>query len=222
VDVCVSPEDATVVDALANGVNVTVSYTYIDGESNMWGLVENADNKEKTGWVLMSYMRVIYDDSALGKVNNILIEESVGVLEDKYLGSTIIFWDFPGVNDVLQTNLAADGELPQYSKICVDEAGYKWGYIADFGGVKEKWVCLDNPCASLAELYPEGAPDRGVESIPKEKGESNVALEDTSVVQEEQGEVETQNSKTPIFLIGGVIASVAIVAGGLLVWFKKR
>lgn len=224
VEVYVSPEDATVVDSLPNGTDVAVPFTYIDSEGNMWGLVENAEDAEKTGWVKMIYMRLIQKSLPLEREFMSLVEEKSGVLDDEYLGSTIIFWNYPSVGDLLHAALEENGELPQYSKVFVDELGYTWGYVDSFGGVTDKWICLDNPTASVAELYPEGAPDRGVDAIPKDKGDLSVATtgseEPVQATLEET--VPAEKSNTGVFIVCGVIAAAVAVTGGLLVWFKKR
>lgn len=249
VKVYVSPENATVVDTLENGVNVYVSFTYVDEDGIEWGVIENYSDESKTGWVAMDYMDVVYDYISFNEEYGADIVAESGALAAEYAGQTVKFWSYPSAlvpMDVLMPDEA--GDLPQYSKTFVDEKGLKWGYVGYFYGMKNCWICLDNPVGGLLDLYPNDMPLRDVETVKKdyvddmetiapEKGpeekpeiapEPEESYEDIRVEDEAQDESEAEEEIVPkgndklVFIVCGLVAAVVAVTGGLLVWLKKK
>lgn len=247
VKVYVSPENATVVDTLKNGVSVYVSFTYVDEDGIEWGVIENYSDESKTGWVAMDYMDVVYDYISFNEEYGADIVAESGALAAEYAGQTVKFWSYPSAlvpMDVLMPDEA--GDLPHYSKTFVDEKGLKWGYVGYFYGMKNCWICLDNPVGTLGELYPNGIPVRGARLEKKEyiedgkNGTTDLELEeifdlenaeleiDIRVEDDAQDESEVEEEIVPkgndklVFIVCGLVAAVAAVTGGLLVWLKKK
>lgn len=247
VKVYVSPENATVVDTLKNGVSVYVSFTYVDEDGIEWGVIENYSDESKTGWVAMDYMDVVYDYISFNEEYGADIVAESGALAAEYAGQTVKFWSYPSAlvpMDVLMPDEA--GDLPQYSKTFVDEKGLKWGYVGYFYGMKNCWICLDNPVGTLGELYPNGIPVRGVQLEEKEyiedgkNGTTDLELEeifdlenaeldidirvedDAQSESDEEAEIVPKGNDKLVFIVCGLVAAVAVVTGGLLVWLKKK
>lgn len=248
VKVYVSPENATVVDTLENGVSVYVSFTYVDEDGIEWGVIENYSDESKTGWVAMDYMKVIYDYISFAQEYAANIVEETGILPAEYSGQTVKFWEYPSAwipSDVIMPEEADD--LPRYSKTFVDETGLKWGYVGYFYGMKNMWICLDNPVGTLEELYPVSIPARDMEIVYKEYvddietgtekpqigSEENQIYEDIRVEDEAQDEADVQDTEAEaeivpkgndklVFIVCGLVAAVAAITGGLLVWLKKK
>lgn len=253
VKVYVSPENATVVDIMENGTKVYISFTYVDDDGIEWGVVENYSDESKTGWVPMDYMEVVYDYISFSQEYAASIVEENGVLPEEYAGQTVKFWAYPSAwipTDVTMPAEAAD--LPQYGKTFVDEKGLKWGYIGYFYGMKNMWVCLDNPVGTLGELYPMGIPARDIEFVSKEyvdgvetgtekpgvhkemDSEEDQIYEDIRVEDGEQAasdeqvsdvvqkEIVPKEDNKLVYIVGGLVAAVVAVTGGLLVWLKKK
>lgn len=248
-----SPENATIVDTLDNGASVYVSFTYTDEDGIEWGVIENFDDENKTGWVAMDYMDVVYDYISFNEEYNANIVEESGTLAAEYAGQTVKFWSYPSAlipTDVVMPDEA--GDLPEYSKTFVDEKGLKWGYVGYFYGMKNKWVCLDNPVGTLLDLYPEDMPMRGAEFVQKDyvddveavapekrpgekpeiAPEPEDSYEDIRVEEDttdesgtqadEEAEIVPKGNDKLVYIVCGLVAAVAAVTGGLLVWLKKK
>lgn len=245
VKVYVSPENATVVDTMENGTKVYISFTYVDDDGIEWGVVENYSDESKTGWVPMDYMEVVYDYISFSQEYAASIVNENGVLPEKYAGQTVKVWAYPSAwvpRDIVIS--AEEKNLPQYSQTFVDETGLKWGFIGYYYGMKNMWICLDNPVGTLGELYPGSIPTRDVELVGKvyadgteiepgikpqigsvEEGEQAATGEQASdVVQEEsaQEEIVPKEDNSLVYIVGGLVAAVVAVTGGLLVCLKKK
>ncbi len=242
VDVYVSPENATIVDTLESGKKVTISFVYTAPDGIQWGVVENFQDETKTGWVPMDYMDVIYDNISFTEEFGENIVEESGMLPEECVGKTIQAWPYPSAFEASELTMPDTVDaMPQYSETFVDEKGLKWGYIGYFQGMRDFWVCLDNPTGTLEELYPTGMPVRGLEYIEKsyydtddtenkpavkpqvqpegEAAEEDAAsdeIADAPVVEEETEEADTQmTAEEPIEIKPKQDKTMVVVVSGL-------
>ncbi len=233
VKVYVSPENATVVDVLENGKSVCVLFTYKDEDGVEWGVVENFDDQSKTGWLAMDYMNVVYDYISFKQEYGSEFVQETGMLDAEYKGKTVKFWSYPGADGTgYEIKIdAADDYLPEYNQVFVDEEGHKWGYIGYYFGLKNTWVCLDNASATAEELYPNGLPARGTETTEfrteddvtderKQEAEDDETEEEAE--EEAEAEIVPKGNEKLVLIVSGLVAGVAALTGGLLVWLKKK
>ena len=140
-----------------NGEVLWVGYTY----GGDWALVERwEDNKDFSGWVLMSDLTLIYDYLCFEEEYGDRITDYTGEFADYNGDAEVInFYEYPGAAEVDQSfevsnnwggdilgNLTGNGENRSYiSKIFVDEDGLTWGFITYMYGYRNAWFCLDEP-----------------------------------------------------------------------------
>ena len=181
-------------------------------------------------------MTVVYDYISFKQEYGAEFVQESGMLDEEYRGQKVRFWSYPGAkNGGYEMEIFADDEwLPEYNQVFIDEEGHKWGYIGYYYGIKNKWVCLDNATASAEELYPNGIPERGTETtepgteediVPEEEKDTEddrKSARDDEDEEEEEEEIVPKGNNKLALIVSGLVAGVAAVTGGLLVWLKKK
>ena len=167
-----SPESSAVVERVKNGDELWISYTYEDKNGISWGYCENYE-EDWAGWVPMDYLLLKYDYICFQEEfgDRITTPEEYGVLS---VEGEVYLWNYPGSEDsVIYT---VDGEYPpEYEEIFTDDAGRNWGYIGYHIGIRNVWVCLDDPTADYRTLYAENAPQQVTHPV-KEQGAEPIEI----------------------------------------------
>lgn len=155
-----SPESAAVVERVKNGEVLWIGYIYEDADGYSWGLCEYYSEEEQwVGWIPMDYLLLKYDSQCFREEFAHRITEVSGQMEAPTDGR-IHFWDYPG-SDLLWAHMAVEPDyLPEYQAVFTDDAGRKWGYVGYHMGIRNVWVCLDNPTADYRTLYAEAEPQQ--------------------------------------------------------------
>jgi hypothetical protein len=118
----------------------------------------------------------------------------------------VYLWNYPGSEDsVIYT---VDGEYPpEYEEIFTDDAGRNWGYIGYDRGIRNVWVCLDDPTADYRTLYAEAEPQQVTHPV-------------------KDPAAAAPDIKPQGFSLGGILAAVCVVtilsAGFLWTTRKKK
>ena len=224
-----SPKNPTVVATWENGFTAYISFTYTDAEGNVWGVYDDSQ-AGISGWMPMAYMTVVYDFISFQEEFGDRITEESGTIPAMYAGQTIRFWKYPGAEDFFEMSMPEEADsMPQYSKMFVDDKGNQWGYVGYFRGTKSRWVCLANATGDLNALYPEGAPQVGVQ-----KNDDQASAEEETIVptedaaQESDGKdtsserIEPEKDNSFIGLVIGLVVAVTGATGGALAWLKKK
>lgn len=125
----------TVSKALQNGTGFYCQWTYTDRDGNVWGFSEAYD-----AWVPLGYTLVQYDFIAFAEDHRNAITYNREQLAIE--GESACLYPYPGgpnpfVMDGLQ------GTVP--SQCYTDEQGRRWGFISYIYGLRNYWVCLDDP-----------------------------------------------------------------------------
>lgn len=207
-----SPESAKVVDTWENGYQAYISYTYKDGSGILWGIYEKGSGQ--TGWVPMEYMKVVYDHISFQEDYGSEIMEQRGVLEEKYKGEAIQIWEYPGAKEPVTEPVNMQG-LPEYSSVYTDEKGYRWGYVGYYYGLRNIWICIDQPTADYEQLYPDGGPQIVAQAE---------AAETDGLNSEKQGtdRIVPQPDHGTAILATALVALVVLATAGLLVVLRKK
>lgn len=201
-----SPESPQVVTQIDNGTQIYISYTYQAPDGIVWGIYEDfvgGITRWITGWIPMDYMALVYDSISFAEEFDADIVAQDGGLDDAYLGQEIYLWKYPGSTE--QHLMPSEDYLPSYSSVFVDEEGRSWGNVGYYFGMKNTWVCIDQPTADFDTLYPEGAPQRGTEQAGS-----------TERI------VPGQNNAATILTVVLVLAVVLITAGLLVILRRRR
>lgn len=210
-----SPESPQIITRLDNGSQTHISYTYQSADGILWGIFENAD---QTGWLPMDYMNVVYDSISFAKDYADEIADENGVLDTLYQNKDIYLWKYPGseVYDMIQ----ADSSLPSYDSVYLDEQDRRWGNVSYYFGMRNVWICIDNPTADFDTLYPSGAPARGSAQIntndPGEAQSMQPPSETTKRI------VPKQNTAVVMLTVTLVLAVMLATAGLLLILKRKK
>ena len=197
-----SPESSAVVERVKNGDELWISYIYEDENGISWGYCENYE-ENWTGWVPMEYLLLKYDDICFQEEfgDRITTPDEYGVLSAE---GEVYLWNYPGSEDsVIYT---VDGEYPpEYEEIFTDDAGRNWGYIGYHIGIRNVWVCLDDPTADYRTLYAENAPQQVTHPVRQAPAEP----------------VEIKPAGPGMGTILSVVCVLAILSGGFL-WITRK
>ena len=203
-----SPESSRVIDTWENGFEVWISFVYEDEDGVAWGIYD----RDKTGWMPMDYMELVYDSISFMEEYDEQITASQGSLDKEYLDKEVNFWKYPGSEEFYAEEIDSNFN---YNAVYVDGAGHTWGYTGYYYGRRNIWVCIDNPAADYAELYPDG--------VPGGKPGENTENAQTP----EQGDMGTQRivpkvNRGMVLLAVGGVALVVLVTARLLLVMKKK
>lgn len=230
-----SPTSHEKVDVWEKGKSVYISFVYEDEKGVEWGIYDNGDETQ-SGWIRMEDMALKYDSLAFREeYAEKIMEEAVTVGSGEEM--TIGFWTYPGAKGKNDVKIGEEG-LTLYETF-TDEAGHKWAYVGYYRAMKNYWVCVDAPSAEFEELYPDGAPARGVIL----EGTDTVVVDGTQSVADSGqaavgGEIEKtgteqsadgteaipqseQTAENQVPFVGTIVAGVVAVTGILLAVLKK-
>lgn len=199
-----SPVSARKVATWENGYKVYIGFSYEDEKGTLWGVWEDGD---KSGWMPMEYMDVVYDNISFAQEYAAEIREQDGTLDERYLDKEIFFWSYPASPG--RSSMKITDNLPEYHRTYTDSQGHIWGNVGYYYGHKNFWMCLDMPDAEPDALYPDTAPEIGA-SQPEEKDF------DGERIAPEGG----QSNK--VALVAGLVLAVVLLTAGMLLVLKKR
>ena len=137
----VSPEVPEPVAVWENGYTAHISFTYEDRDGILWGISDDSDGR--VGWVPMDYVEVVYDSIAFREEHAAELVEQAGELEGVDYGEAFYFWEYPG-SSVFHDMTMGDYP-PSYYCVYTDERGHSWGCVGYYFGIRDVWVCLDEP-----------------------------------------------------------------------------
>ena len=204
-----SPVSAKVLWTISNGSAIAVSYSYTDADGTVWALCEDYDN-DRRGWAPMDYLNVIYDNVSFWEEYGETFLDEEGQLDSKFAGETIWFWRYPGSPDGIDHVIGEYEEyFPTYDSIYVDEDGRSWAYIMYYFGVRQVWICLDDPTADYDTLFPDGAPLVAT-TVPADEPRPDVTI------------VPKESTSAKIFTAVAVVLLVVVTAVMLTKMKKKE
>lgn len=152
-----NPENAAVVEKLDNGTEVWISYIYTGKDGIAWGFCEHYGEDHWTGWMPMDYLLLKYDSIAFQEEFAARIIDASGEVPT-YGENRVHFWGYPGSDTLWAAMVIDECYQPQYMQTFTDDAGRKWGYVNYYMGIRDVWVCLDDPTADYDTLYAAHAP----------------------------------------------------------------
>ena len=198
-----SPESSAVVERVKNGEVLWIDYVYADENGISWGLCDYYSPEEHwTGWIPMDYLLLKYDETAFREEFADRILEETGTLTES--GAEVRFWSYPGSD--YATPFAVEGDYaPEYFETFTDDAGRKWGHIGYHMGIRDVWVCLDDPTADYQTLYAE-LPPQAVTHPVKDQAAEPIEIKPAGPS------------------MGGILAAVCVIAilsGGFL-WITRK
>lgn len=148
-----SPEMPIAVLTWENGFRACIQYTYQDADGIVWGIFD--DYGGNIGWMPMEYMELVYDSISFREEHAAEIRKEQGSLDKEYIGESVLLWKYPGSEEYVTMQLESE---PAYQHVYVDGNGNSWCHVGYYYGHRDKWICLDDPTADYAQLYPDGFP----------------------------------------------------------------
>ena len=223
-----SPENRKEVASAANGEVFNVSFVWDGGAEGTWGVVAyDREDWRKSGWVLMSDLRLKYDSISFreefgGEIREMKAELKLG--DYPKLQS----WPYPcaaapdGCFDWSgDSGWSAPEEPLAFNNVYEDPSGLRWGYVGYFYGDRDFWVCLsapdaEDPWAALGAVRPA---DPGEASRP-----APAPVQDPSPAPDPAPTVvpSPQTSESGVLLPACLTGGAAVLAGILLVVFRKK
>ena len=196
-----SPESPAVAERVKNGLELWISYTYEDENDVVWGYCENYE-ESWSGWIPMDYLLLKYDSICFREEFADRIEEESGTLEE--ISGQVYFWSYPG-GDYTAAFSVEGNSLPDYEAVFTDDAGRKWGHVGYYAGLRDCWLCLDDPTADYPTLYAEHEPQQVTHPVKD--------------VTDQPVEIKPQGMS-----LNGILAAVCVIAilsGGFL-WMTRK
>ena len=158
-----APDGTAVRGQYENGEALWVGYTWQD-----WALISRSgeDGEETTGWIPREQLYLIYDHISFEEEHGAQFRDYNGEFSDfnGEVGSCIQLWEYPGAWSEKETltltqefldALRGTNEQPSYiSRVYTDENGNNWGYVAYMYGIRNFWICLDNPESIMSSCIP--------------------------------------------------------------------
>lgn len=199
-----NPESPQIITQLDNGFQTYISYTYTDSDGIVWGIYEGSD---KTGWLPMDYMQVVYDSISFREDHAAEIVSESGELKSQYQNKEIYLWKYPGSEefDIIKT----EDFMPSYNSVYLDAENRCWANINYYFGYRDVWICIDQPTADFTTLFPAGTP-------PKETAQTTP---DTSTTQKR---IVPKQNMTVVLLTVILVLAVVLITAGLLLKLKRK
>lgn len=197
-----NPESAQVITQLDNGFQTHISYTYTGADGITWGIYEDGD---KTGWLPMDYMQVVYDSISFREEHAAEIVSESGALKSEYRNKEIYLWKYPG-SEEFYTIQEADS-MPSYDSVYLDGENRCWANVNYYFGYRDVWICIDQPTADFTTLFPAGAPPKDTTQTTNTSAAKRI--------------VPKQNT-TAVSLTVILVLAVVLVTAGLLLKLKKK
>lgn len=197
-----SPESAAVEARVEDGEVLWISHVYEGTDGIAWGYCENFV-EEWSGWVPMDHLLLKYDHQSFAEEYRDRIEGRSGTLAPSAGG--VYFWDYPGSEGISASLVLEEEYLPEYQAVFTDDAGREWGYVGYYMGIRNVWVCLDDPTADYDTLYAEHPPQQVTHPV-----------KDTSA---EPIEIKPGGPDLTAVLLS--VAAVAAVSG-IFLWRTRR
>ena len=208
-----SPESDKELWKIPEGESVWIYYTYKDPDGNLWGCTENPENGA-AGWFPLAYAELVYDFISFEEDfgHSFLALEEPGQLSEEYRNSVVFFWDYPGSESFTEFDMAswAGESLPEYFTVYQDTLGRQWGYVNYYYGLRNFWICLDDPTADYDTLYPAGTTPEVAATQPDETEATLPAVE-----------IKPASTRIPAGLTVAIIGCVCVTTA-LLIRMKKK
>jgi len=138
-----NPESQLLIGTAQTGEEIVVTYIYTDPQGKQWGICGQYDYPY--GWFCMDGLTPIFDSEAFRQANSSKIIPEEGTLDPSYTGQTVIFREYPGSERVRGSSTVFEGNPPGYTEVYTDAEGRRWGYVTNYFGHKNCWICLDEP-----------------------------------------------------------------------------
>lgn len=201
------PASFRVAAIIKNGKSLYVGCSWKDKKGHVWGGVdlwgfepeedESLEKDMRSGWVLMNDMAELYHEGDFQREHSSEFEEYGGELDDYKIQNTMYMWTYPGSGSISGeiSNYFSEGDVPDYEFLYTDADGYRWTRINYYYGIRNCWICIDEPENKdltvsyepgiiSQKLYPAKTPgpEAGTHLIHTSKGIMTIAIVSVAAV----------------------------------------
>ncbi len=153
---------------LDNGLRVGIQFTW-EGKGTTWGYLVRWDDDRPEGWVPMDDVSLVYDSKQFMEDHAGEIEETQPVPVDFH---EAVLYNYP--NGPAGSTLEEEPEYQRFdemfTQVYTDGSGLRWGYVGYYMGIRDYWICLDDPMnqgldTEIMPVAPSAAQLRGSETV---------------------------------------------------------
>ena len=175
---------------IPNGEAFYCEWIYTDREDTVWGFSQRHEL-----WAPLGYTQVQYDHIAFREeCGDQIVPNDGRSIPD---GQAIAMYAYPGAPNPFLTDMGG-GLTPE--DLYVDESGRTWGSVGYYYGIRNKWVCLDDPANENLGTEAEAPLPAGF-SAPK----------------------SLPSSGSRIGIVAGIVGAVVLIsAATILVLFRRK
>ncbi len=139
-----APDSIFPVAQVENGTRLWISFLYED-----WGCT---DSEDRPGWCPLNQLVPIYDSISFAEEYGAQFRVYAGEFTG-YDGPAegITFWSYPGAPEPVMCWQDGDEilepltEADTFTQVFTDEEGFRWGYCNYLYGIRNFWMCFDEP-----------------------------------------------------------------------------
>lgn len=205
-----SPVSSRQEEVLANGTEIWSNWHYTDARGETWctvqtGEINNQGYEEVSGWIKTSECLAVPDYISFREAHEQEFVEYDPAYDGAFDGlETVTLWEYPCSGTVAAEGVGAEwfreNTTPaQTFSVCWrDPQGRMWGYVSYCYGIRNTWVCLDDPSSAGLET------DDSV--LPRD-----------AVIYPPADQLPPARSGASGLAAGGVLAVTAVTAA--LIWF---
>ena len=204
-----SPDKSAGTNAVPAGETVHISYGW-----QGWGYVESTWGD---GWVELTRFRRLYGPGDFLARHGEEIVPGEGTIS-RAENESICFWTYPGSGVIADRMDSAAYDWadsdPAYTALWTDGEGRRWGRVGYYYGIRDGWVCLDDPGAEdLPREGPVYADETGEAGDPAPEEASPAAPENPPA-----------GTNLSLWAVGLIVLAVTVTAAlmiGMLLGKKK-
>ncbi|MBQ8893764.1 MAG: hypothetical protein IJ043_05070 [Clostridia bacterium] len=197
---------------ITNGEKVEVFCTYED-----WGMVTflNGTELDTPGWVPMSELYLIYD--------GISFEEEYSHRFGSYSGTLTLpegeegfyVYEYPGAPDPYEYTFKEEDPDYGFQESFTDSEGRLWAFIRYYRGLRDKWVCIDDPCSIIQ-------PFGGDPNLALIEAETPSQREESPVIVPAEEPPAVVFNPMPVVAVALVAAAITAAIVLLAVCYRKK
>lgn len=207
-----SPVSARQKELLTNGTPIWSSWHYTDGKGETWcavmtGEMNSSGYEEISGWIRTSDCLVNPDYISFREAYEQEFVEYDPAYDKALEGlDTVVLWRYPCSGSIVMDGMDAAGlqDMQSFHTCWRDPQGRMWAFVGYCYGIRNTWICLDDP------------------ANPELEADENVIPGDAVVYPAADQLPAVKNGVTGL-TIAAVLAVVAVT--GVLLWFffgRKR
>lgn len=131
---------------LSNGIKLRIHCTYEN-----WAMVTHQEGTELSTpvWTELPGLYLIYDCTSFLEEHKNEIQNVGGKMLLPEGAEEIYYYEYPGAANPRQYSYFDESIAEAFSRTYSDPEGRRWGYITYYRGLRNKWICLDDPLSVI-------------------------------------------------------------------------